>query len=129
MSVKVSQLSGPALDWSVGIAEEIPSMHLVDKPGKICVYGEVNGINFPFQPSTDWSQGGQIIERERINIEGKVGWSPGSNAFGPYFKAWQGLHHDDPDVSEYGPTPLIAALRCYVASKLGTEITVPKELQ
>ena len=28
----------------------------------------------------------------------------------------------------YGPTPLIAAMRCYVASKLGDEVEVPVEL-
>ena len=28
-----------------------------------------------------------------------------------------------------GPTPLIAAMRCYVASKLGDEVEVPVELQ
>ena len=27
-----------------------------------------------------------------------------------------------------GPTPLIAAMRCYVASKLGDEIEIPTEL-
>jgi hypothetical protein len=29
---------------------------------------------------------------------------------------------------QHGPTPLIAAMRCYVASKLGDEVEVPKEL-
>jgi hypothetical protein len=29
---------------------------------------------------------------------------------------------------EYGPTPLIAAMRCYVASKLGDEVEIPAEL-
>ena len=28
----------------------------------------------------------------------------------------------------HGPTPLIAAMRCYVASKLGDEVEVPEEL-
>jgi len=28
----------------------------------------------------------------------------------------------------YGPTPLIAAMRCYVASKLGEEVEAPEEL-
>jgi hypothetical protein len=27
-----------------------------------------------------------------------------------------------------GSTPLIAAMRCYVASKLGDEVEIPKEL-
>jgi hypothetical protein len=29
---------------------------------------------------------------------------------------------------QYGDTPLIAAMRCYVASKLGDEVEIPKEL-
>ena len=29
---------------------------------------------------------------------------------------------------ERGPTKLIAAMRCYVASKLGDEVDVPEEL-
>jgi hypothetical protein len=28
----------------------------------------------------------------------------------------------------FGPTPLIAAMRCYVASKLGDDINIPEEL-
>jgi hypothetical protein len=28
-----------------------------------------------------------------------------------------------------GPTPLIAAMRCYVASKLGDEIEIPENLR
>ena len=30
---------------------------------------------------------------------------------------------------QFGPTPLIAAMRCYVASKLGDEVEVPEELK
>ena len=29
---------------------------------------------------------------------------------------------------EYGPTPLIAAMRCFVVSKLGDEVNVPDDL-
>jgi hypothetical protein len=84
-------------------------------------------------PSTDWSQGGPIIEREKINLSVDyqddalsldmipIGWKanlwnnsvPGT----PGFLQWA-----------YGPTPLIAAMRCYVASKLGDNIEIPKEL-
>ena len=75
-------------------------------------YGDDNDWFLAF--STDWAQGGPISEREKITLE----WTgEGWNAY---------IRHDDeyPD----GPTPLIAAMRCYVASKLGDEITIPKEL-
>jgi hypothetical protein len=32
------------------------------------------------------------------------------------------------EFEEEGPTPLIAAMRCYVASKLGDYIDIPEEL-
>jgi hypothetical protein len=73
--------------------------------------------------STDWSQGGPIIEREGIATKKWLG-------------AWQAevefLPDDDTHYrygKSYGPTPLIAAMRCYVASKLGDEVEVPEELK
>jgi hypothetical protein len=35
------------------------------------------------------------------------------------------IKHDD---EFFGPTPLFAAMRCYVASKLGDEVDVPEDL-
>ena len=66
-----------------------------------------------FEPSTDWSQGGAIIERERISITHQVG---------------QWAAQTDDDLFAYGPPPLVAAMRCYVASKLGDTVDIPAEL-
>lgn len=70
--------------------------------------------------STDWAFGGPIIEREGIAMtkmqDAEVSWSADSNPW----EDWSTIHE--------GPTPLIAAMRCYVASKLGDEVDVPKEL-
>jgi hypothetical protein len=82
----------------------------------------------PYTPSTDWSQGGPIIERERISTAkdpSDAYWQAcincaTSSMFGP------GLCGDH---WHYGPTPLIAAMRCYVASKLGDEVEIPEELK
>lgn len=63
--------------------------------------------------STLWAQGGPIIERERITI---------SDALDQWVAGLKGT------LSWFGPTPLIAAMRCYVASKLGGEVEVPDEL-
>nr|WP_277405089.1 phage protein NinX family protein [Burkholderia sp. Ac-20349] len=77
-----------------------------------------------FEPSSNWGHGGPIIERERIAIwRGDAGWSailPGANG-----GAYPGDSHyidarDDDCVS--GSTPLIAAMRAYVASKFGDEV-------
>lgn len=67
-----------------------------------------------FEPSTDWTQGGPIIERERLHLK------PVGNTYRCY--------DYNATIWEYGPTPLIAAMRCYVASKLGGEVEIPEEL-
>ena len=61
--------------------------------------------------STDWSQGGPILERERIWVC--------AHSRGGWFAEMRGRSE--------GPTPLIAAMRCYVALKLDHEVYVPKE--
>jgi hypothetical protein len=75
-----------------------------------------------YEPSTNWSQGGPIIEREKITlaylkVEGAI--------------RWEARYFDDAGrfrILEYGPTPLITAMRCYVASKLGDEVDIPDQL-
>ena len=67
--------------------------------------------------STDWNQGGPIIEREKIGVFMLDGvWSARCQYKGAIV------------VYAEGPTPLIAAMRCYVASKLGDEVDVPEAL-
>lgn len=74
-----------------------------------------------YSPSTNWAQGGPLIEREGVNLRMHTGTDKQPIAF-----VW--VNHT-PAHREQGPTPLIAAMRCYVASKLGDEIEVPEELQ
>lgn len=70
--------------------------------------------------STDWAQAGPIIGRENISVgyQGHLGVPPDS--------LWYAT--DRGDACGFGKTPLIAAMRCLVASKLGDEVEVPKEL-
>jgi hypothetical protein len=102
--MKTNKLTGQALDWAVGTAMKLPPPYWAD--GKCA--------NF----STDWAQGGPIIEREGFEL-----CRIESSAFGVEWRA-----QIDCDCRSYGPTPLIAAMRCYVASKLGDEVDVPEEL-
>jgi hypothetical protein len=67
--------------------------------------------------STDWSQGGPIIEREQLAIIPVMG--------GTRWSAERDLPTggDDYEVyATYGETPLIAAMRCCIASKFGEEV-------
>jgi hypothetical protein len=79
---------------------------------------------FPYRPSVAWQQGGPIIEREHIAVrfEPECHW-----LFAPPEATWLANYNG---VGEWhGPTPLTAAMRCYVASKLGDEIEIPEELK
>ena len=104
--MKTSELTDEALDWAVAECQghDFPAADAV------------SGI---FNPSTEWSQGGPIIERERIAVD-----------YRDTFDWWVAYVNGGTD-EEYGctgPTPLIAAMRCYVASVLGDEIELPTEL-
>ena len=101
--MRTSELQGAALDWAVAKCEGLMQ-------GQIAIDGVTHGF---YKPSTDWSQGGPIIERELI----AVWFSKGD---------WKSQMRDT-SANIHGPTPLIAAMRCYVASKLGDEVDIPEE--
>lgn len=72
-----------------------------------------------FQHSTSWLQAGPIIEREKIDC---IADPNGKDV-------WMGrLYQGQRVIRSFGPTTLIAAMRCYVSSKLGDEVDVPDEL-
>ncbi len=96
--MKVSELSGFALDWAVALCEVGPI--------------DIKDIDDPHFYSTDWAEGGPIIEREELSRLRCYGTNQ-----------WECLNGE---IVCEGATPLIAAMRCYVASKLGEEITVPE---
>jgi len=96
--MKTSERTGFALDWAVAKCEG----------GTWCS---------AYTPSTNWAQGGPIIEREKISV-----WARSTDFAAESFNEGQ-----EGFVKE-GPTPLIAAMRCYVASKLSDEVEIPQEL-
>ena len=114
MKVKVSELSGSALDWAVAKAHGVN----MDR-----FYNEIVDLGHSvadiYVPSTNWDQGGPIIERTGITV------GP-SNAFcQEYGKFAASL--ENPIVA-FGDTPLIAAMRCFVKSKLGESVEIPDQL-
>lgn len=115
MKIKTSELSGAALNWAVATLE-----------GKrVTIMRDSDGALFP-QPvwadgiwqqdyERSWALAGLIIEREGIS------WHCGNKT------SWHAYAYGSP-TNYNGPTPLIAAMRCFVASKLGDEVDVPEEL-
>lgn len=128
MKIKTSELTDTALDWAVAKCLD-GKVSITDERGEWLVIlhpttrGATGGGNpFPpvfFSPSTDWKRGGPIIDRERISVrasEKDSHWAAGQ--FG----------NEESFFYQTGPTPLIAAMRCYCASKLGDTVDVPEEL-
>jgi hypothetical protein len=109
MNRSVIDLQGEGLAWAVAKCIYEPD-DVVICEGRVFAYDDATK---GFNPPTNWAQGGPIIEREMISIE----WT------GEDWMAY--IFHDE---ECFGPTPLIAAMRCYVASKLGDEVEVPEEL-
>lgn len=120
--METSKLIGPALDWAVAKCEnawwwdEFPEE--LNKPEGISL--DSGGY---YMPSIDWSQGGPIIEQEMLERGFDVWRNDGMNTCVATYE--RGL----PDSYHYGTIPLIAAMRCYVASKLGNEVEIPEELK
>ena len=130
MKTKTSELTGNALDRAVAKALE---MHVWPTRGGWFTFdsdaypeyrNDYNDDKLQsFRPAINWAQGGAIIERERICLE---------DAAGMYWVATMLYQNDDDGriqtSEEQGATPLVAAMRCYVASKLGDEVEIPKGL-
>ena len=109
MKIKVREASDVVLDYLVAKAWQP-------------VYSDEHLLKYAkyFNPSTNWKYGGSIIEREVIGIE-----------FDDCEEVWFATITSG-DGQQYitldGPTPLIAAMRCFVSSRLGDEVDVPEEL-
>jgi hypothetical protein len=117
--MKAYELIGPALDWAVAKCENKTKIYQWRNGERRVIdtdhaeYAKAYLRNHHCY-STDWAQGGPIIEREQIAID---------------------YDHDVWNASKYGgrgyvdgPTPLVAAMRCYVYSRLDDDVDVPEEL-
>jgi hypothetical protein len=121
---RVEGLEGARLDAAVakaqGQAYRLESCRVhsggygitIVRDGPVCVAeGAV------FEPSSDWATGGPIIEREGISafsyvFEGAIYWYANKRPGEPFGK------HGTASL-------LVAAMRAYVASKLGEEVELP----
>jgi hypothetical protein len=122
--IKTSELTGAALDWTVAKAEGVSLLDPNNNQWELhwTLLGDDSGDYYT--PSTDWSQGGPIIEREWL----EVGPAPGARPIGVSWLAECACRPESLRCRQHGPAPLIAAMRCYVASKLGDEVDIPEEL-
>lgn len=126
MNVSTAELTGTALDWAVVSAKGYSKLALTIS-GEVKEFQRMHSDGY-HNYSTDWAQGGPIIEREKIKVLPNMGgtWSAQIRhteshplMSHPVLAGW---------TNGSGGTPLIAAMRCYVASKLGNNVELPEGL-
>ena len=112
MIKKARDLTGKELDYAVAVAL-----------GKTPDFADFNNSKYSMvQYSSDWRDGGAIIEREKISLE----FCPRTNEVSAMIQ-----YEDDATGNVWqkaqcwGSNPLEAAMRCFVISKLGEEVEVP----
>jgi len=110
------ELTGVALDWAVTSIEEPDALKYGVEDWLDKRRHETRDGFFVHRYSTVWAQGGEIIEREQMCVQPSLSGD-----------AWFAATDKD-CFAAYGNTPLIAVMRCYVASKLGDEVDIPEEL-
>lgn len=122
-TVKVSELPDIALCYVICLLEmpnlkwgETVSIHHASRQ---IVVPELPEFDC-YSPFLSWKMFGPIIEREEI----------GFAKYGDSVKGeWKAVIGATPrGTPYYGKSPLISALRCYVASKFGDTIEIPEEL-
>ena len=107
--MKTSELQGATLDWAVAKCEGF-----IDDCNTWLHEATVQDVaDGHFKPSTNWEQSGPIIEREGIAL---------------YLNGDDGWTGEDGWKRATGPTPLVAAMRAFVASKLGEDVEIPAVL-
>lgn len=115
--LKTTELKDSSLDWAVAKCECEKGIVYSRDYQNIGFYDFHDDLFTPYEPSSDWSIAGPIIEREKIAID----YSDGGNN-------WCAAVYDSDGRPQSAKDPLCAAMRCYVASKLGDEVEIPDEL-
>jgi hypothetical protein len=126
MKVKVNEASGHVLDWMVAECEGHVESGVYGEPvlrdGQLHIHYCGVVLDDVWCPTTNWAQGGPILEWEKIDLYQSTGRTCAA--------MWENLPGGGRLIAEAKdcPTPLIAAMRCFVSSKLGDEVEVPDEL-
>lgn len=123
--MKTAELEGKILDYYVALAvgHTWRCKWMLEKDGYNAWQSYEQGWGNPTPPySSDWAVGGPIIERANIGMYcSEKSWNACANGepnFGPRLE-----NVDDGNFLEFnGSTPLIAAMRAYVALHFGPDV-------
>jgi hypothetical protein len=109
MKIKTSELIDAPLDWAAASADGC-----VWATWRFKEQHAIGELNY----STDHRLGGPLLEREKIDIRHRP-------------LPWHDVEatcRTGAPLNAFGPTGLVAGMRCFVASRLGDEVEVPDEL-
>jgi len=117
--MKTSETTLPQLNWLVAKLEGFKYIHIFHGDRVQIMVSNKKNASYDFNPAENWARGGPIIEREGIIISPSKqgGWI----AMSPSVLTERQI--------QCGFTPLIAAMRYFVASKLGDNVDIPEELK
>ena len=119
MKIKTNELTGAHLNKAVAFAVEMDKKFPI-MPLRVLPY------------STVWEYAGPIIERNHIALDY---YPDGSYDNGGMWLAVitrgaeDGVEDGIEQIAGEGPTPLVAAMRCFAASRLGEEVEVPDDME
>jgi hypothetical protein len=128
MKHKTAELEAGRLDYAVALIEglDVTSEDCgLSKNGKfVRVKSDGTAPYMDFSPSTCWDHGGPIIERNHIDVAAPDEFDDDERWFAGIYR--DAMRHATPRCCEMrGDTPLIAAMRAYVASWFGEEVEIP----
>lgn len=118
MSKRVADLDGAELDYWVAKADGRTARIHPKGGAQYQPSGRNRVVWLPFRPSTDWADGGPIIERERIFLSPPTH----SDKAGLWFAVARAPGTTKMEVGQFADKPLVAAMRVYVSSKFGDEV-------
>ena len=128
MKIKTSELEGAALDWAVAnaVGQDVTEQGVYIQERRAGQDGSVSLTKtwVAFSPSTNWSQGGPLIERYCMPLD----YNSNSDMWAASVRVGRLVNSSSGWVFMSAPTPLVAACRAIVAAKLGDVVDVPEEL-
>ena len=138
IDVKAADLTGLALDWAVAKAVGLPLCEEACQ-GDFILVGHGDGDLERFAPSTDWAQGGPLIEKYGVllsppsslvhrnfgNFDKRNGYYE-SGFWGATIFAKERKHRRK--AFEHPDQPLVVVMRAIVQFELGEVVSVPAEL-
>ena len=133
MKIKTSELTSAALDWAVAQALGVTPAILYGSDDKTPHIFDADLLEMEvdsgadFDPTTNWGLAGPIIEHEKLCVGYQHQLDPAYvPLLDPATICW--ARTTAGGYLKYGPTPLIATMRCFVTKALGDEVEVPEEL-